>query len=269
MLRGPSGSRIFVACEPVDLRKSYCGLAALVEGYGIRYPVAHPGHVCALTGDGMAGEANRRRSDLAGWLAGAVLEGGAVAINLGGTSVLEFRLTLLALGVGWNFLFIAATTLLAETYAPHERTRAHRGSMTCSSSRRWQPLRSRRARLVSKRSDLRRQQTVDIAAPARAWQRTDRGRSLVDRVGVDGCEAGDHGIESYRVGLEATASQRESARELEICGCSGRAGLHTQLGVGVCVAVEHLPHIQPSPPGSVQWDRIERKAERRLPAVGY
>lgn len=32
MLMRPSGSRIFVAREPVDLRKSYDGLAALVEG---------------------------------------------------------------------------------------------------------------------------------------------------------------------------------------------------------------------------------------------
>lgn len=57
-------------------------------------------------------------------LVGALLEGTAVAVNLSGTTALDFRLALLALGVGWNFLFIAATTLLTETYRQRERARA-------------------------------------------------------------------------------------------------------------------------------------------------
>ncbi|MBL4683749.1 MAG: MFS transporter [Nannocystaceae bacterium] len=66
----------------------------------------------------------RRFGIVAILLVGAAFEGCAVAINLGGTSVFQFRLALLALGVGWNFLFIAATTLLTETYASQERARA-------------------------------------------------------------------------------------------------------------------------------------------------
>jgi len=43
-----------------------------------------------------------------------------VSINLTGHSVTHFWLALTLLGVGWNFLFIGATTLLTETYRPQE-----------------------------------------------------------------------------------------------------------------------------------------------------
>jgi MFS family permease len=44
-----------------------------------------------------------------------------VSINLSGHSVTHFWVALTLLGVGWNFLFIGATTLLTETYRPEER----------------------------------------------------------------------------------------------------------------------------------------------------
>lgn len=53
--------------------------------------------------------------------AGAVAAFACVAINLSGHAVGHFWLALTLLGVGWNFLFIGATTLLTETYAPAER----------------------------------------------------------------------------------------------------------------------------------------------------
>lgn len=43
-----------------------------------------------------------------------------VSINLSGHSVTHFWIALTLLGVGWNFLFIGATTLLTETYAAEE-----------------------------------------------------------------------------------------------------------------------------------------------------
>lgn len=43
-----------------------------------------------------------------------------VVINLSGHSVMHFWMALTLLGVGWNFLFIGATTLLTETYRPEE-----------------------------------------------------------------------------------------------------------------------------------------------------
>ncbi len=60
--------------------------------------------------------------------AGALLMGACVAINLSGTAPWQFWLALLLLGVGWNFLFIGATTLLTETYRPAERAKAQAGN---------------------------------------------------------------------------------------------------------------------------------------------
>jgi MFS family permease len=57
-------------------------------------------------------------------LTGVMLDAVCVAVNLSGTSVNHFWLALTLLGVGWNFLFIGATTLLTETYAPTEKGRA-------------------------------------------------------------------------------------------------------------------------------------------------
>jgi len=41
-----------------------------------------------------------------------------------GNAVLHYGWALALLGVGWNFMFIAATTLLTKTYRPHERIQA-------------------------------------------------------------------------------------------------------------------------------------------------
>ena len=57
-------------------------------------------------------------------LTGVVLDGLCVTINLSGTSLNHFWLALTLLGVGWNFLFIGATTLLTEAYLPAEKGRA-------------------------------------------------------------------------------------------------------------------------------------------------
>lgn len=56
-------------------------------------------------------------------LAGAVLMLGCVAINLSGQDITRFWLALVLLGVGWNFLFVGATTLLTETYVPAEKAK--------------------------------------------------------------------------------------------------------------------------------------------------
>lgn len=56
-------------------------------------------------------------------LAGAVLMLGCVAVNLSGQDVTRFWLALVLLGVGWNFLFVGATTLLTETYTPAEKAK--------------------------------------------------------------------------------------------------------------------------------------------------
>jgi len=56
--------------------------------------------------------------------AGIALLIAGVAIALMGTTVWHFRGALSMNGVGWNFLFVGATTLLTTTYRPAERGKA-------------------------------------------------------------------------------------------------------------------------------------------------
>jgi predicted MFS family arabinose efflux permease len=44
-----------------------------------------------------------------------------IAINLAGTDVLNYWSSLILLGVGWNFMFVAGTTMVTETYTPAEK----------------------------------------------------------------------------------------------------------------------------------------------------
>jgi MFS family permease len=66
----------------------------------------------------------RRFGALPVMFAGALLNSAAVGVALSGIEVTEFWFALVLLGVGWNFLFIGATTLLTETYRPEERAKA-------------------------------------------------------------------------------------------------------------------------------------------------
>jgi MFS family permease len=54
---------------------------------------------------------------------GGVLMGLCVAMNLAGETVLHFWVALAFLGLGWNFLFVGATTLLTTTYRPSEKAK--------------------------------------------------------------------------------------------------------------------------------------------------
>jgi len=56
--------------------------------------------------------------------AGAVLTAGCVALAVAGRDFMHFTAALVMLGVGWNFMFVGATTLLASAHAPEERVRA-------------------------------------------------------------------------------------------------------------------------------------------------
>jgi predicted MFS family arabinose efflux permease len=56
-------------------------------------------------------------------LAGGVILLGCVVINLIGVEVGHFLAALLMLGLGWNFLYIGASTLLTETYTPAEKAK--------------------------------------------------------------------------------------------------------------------------------------------------
>ncbi len=54
---------------------------------------------------------------------GAVLDTLCVAVNLWGHAVWHFWVALILLGLGWNFLFVGASTLLTSTHTPQERAK--------------------------------------------------------------------------------------------------------------------------------------------------
>jgi len=54
---------------------------------------------------------------------GLVILGAAGAVALQGVQLENFFIALILLGVGWNFGFIGATTMLAASHGPHERGR--------------------------------------------------------------------------------------------------------------------------------------------------
>jgi MFS family permease len=56
-------------------------------------------------------------------LAGVALEGLCVMVALAGVDVMNFWVALVLVGVGWNFIFVGATTLLTETHTPAERAK--------------------------------------------------------------------------------------------------------------------------------------------------
>ena len=56
-------------------------------------------------------------------LAGGACYLGTVAIGLAGIDIMHFWLSLLLLGLGWNFLFVGGTSLLTKCYRPSERAK--------------------------------------------------------------------------------------------------------------------------------------------------
>jgi MFS family permease len=72
----------------------------------------------------------RRFGALPVMLVGAALNLVAIGIALSGIDVASFWWSLVLLGVGWNFLYIGATSLLTETYRPEERAKAQGANET-------------------------------------------------------------------------------------------------------------------------------------------
>nr|WP_276208157.1 MFS transporter [Vibrio neptunius] len=57
-------------------------------------------------------------------LTGGILFVLCIAINIHGQSIWHFSFALVLLGVGWNFMFIAATGLFSQSYAMHNKSKA-------------------------------------------------------------------------------------------------------------------------------------------------
>ncbi|MFY8086812.1 MAG: MFS transporter [Rubrivivax sp.] len=63
--------------------------------------------------------------------AGALLNIVCVLIALSGVELMQFLAALLVLGVGWNFLYTGASTLLTRSYTPEEKNKAQGAMDTC------------------------------------------------------------------------------------------------------------------------------------------
>jgi MFS family permease len=72
----------------------------------------------------VTGDLIRRFGVLTVMLCGVAINLACIGIALRGVEVAHFWWSLLLLGVGWNFLFIGATSLLTETYRPGEQAKA-------------------------------------------------------------------------------------------------------------------------------------------------
>ncbi len=82
-------------------------------------------HVVAMFAPSFAtGHLIKRFSALNIILTGIIVNIACVAINLNGTEMTHFVVALVALGIGWNFMFIGGTTLLTETYHDSEKAKA-------------------------------------------------------------------------------------------------------------------------------------------------
>jgi MFS family permease len=66
----------------------------------------------------------RRLGVLTVMMTGLLLQAACVAVALHGTDIHHFWVALVLLGVGWNFLYVGATTLLTEAYRPAERAKS-------------------------------------------------------------------------------------------------------------------------------------------------
>ena len=55
---------------------------------------------------------------------GALIMLACIGINLNGQSQLHFSIALFMLGLGWNFMFVSATHLVADTYSEAEKSKA-------------------------------------------------------------------------------------------------------------------------------------------------
>ena len=81
-------------------------------------------HVLAMFGPSfVTGSLIRRFGVLNIMLIGMGLLAACVAVALAGIDMLNFWIALVALGLGWNFSFVGASTLLTETHKPAERAK--------------------------------------------------------------------------------------------------------------------------------------------------
>ena len=95
-----------------------CGLSQESSNFGIQW------HVIAMYAPSFfTGRLITRFGAPRVVMAGLVLTGLSAAVGLLGVDVAHFWLTLILLGLGWNFGFVGASALVLACHRPEERTR--------------------------------------------------------------------------------------------------------------------------------------------------
>ena len=107
---------LLMTATPIAM--SFCGHPFAATALVIEW------HVVAMYAPGFfTGSLIRRFGALAVILAGVAATALGAWIALDGISVAHFVAALVAVGLGWNFMYTGGTALLTETYAPAERAR--------------------------------------------------------------------------------------------------------------------------------------------------
>ncbi len=100
------------------LAMQMCGLSQESSNLGLQW------HVIAMYGPSFfTGRLIERFGEASVVLAGLALTGASAAVGLLGIDVVHFWATLILLGIGWNFGFVGASTMVLETHRPEERAR--------------------------------------------------------------------------------------------------------------------------------------------------
>jgi MFS family permease len=110
------GMNFIMTATPLEMR--LCGYPFESTAFVIQW------HVFAMFAPSfVTGHVIKRIGTANVMLMGVALMAASLVINLAGQSVWHFWTGLAALGLGWNFLFVGATTLLTTTYRPAEKAK--------------------------------------------------------------------------------------------------------------------------------------------------
>ena len=100
------------------LAMQMCGLSVSDSNFGIQW------HIVAMYGPSFFTGSLIARFGAPGVVAaGLLLEAAGAAVGLSGITAMHFWITLIVLGIGWNFGFVGASALVLETHRPEERNK--------------------------------------------------------------------------------------------------------------------------------------------------
>jgi predicted MFS family arabinose efflux permease len=100
------------------LAMKMCGLSVSDSNFGIQWHIVAMFGPSFFTGSLIARFGAPRTVAL-----GLSLEAAGAMIGLSGITAMHFWATLIVLGIGWNFSFVGASTLVLETHRPQERNK--------------------------------------------------------------------------------------------------------------------------------------------------